>query len=82
MREAAATSCATALNPPFEGRWAPRSASDKFLRCDEHEFMHSRIFSAEREAILAGLSEGMDWVRLEMSNTLSVHAGQCPGRPE
>ena len=37
-----------------------------------HEVMHSGIFPTEREAILAGLREGMDWVRLTMANTLSI----------
>ena len=48
----------------------------------KHEFTHSSIFPTEREAILAGLSEGMDWVRLKMSNTLSVPAGRCLARPQ
>jgi hypothetical protein len=37
-----------------------------------HEFRHSSIFSSEREAVLAGLREGMVWVQLEMSRTMSV----------
>ncbi|ASV99050.1 UDP-glucose 4-epimerase [Paraburkholderia aromaticivorans] len=46
-----------------------------------HEFRHSSIFPTEREAVLAGLREGMDWVRLKMSNTLSVQPGACPVDP-
>ena len=45
-----------------------------------HEFRHSRVFPNEREAILAGLREGMVWVQLKMSNTLSFEAAshaQC-----
>jgi hypothetical protein len=37
-----------------------------------HAFTHSSIFPNEREAVLAGLSEGMSWVQLKMSKTLSV----------
>ncbi|NPT56157.1 UDP-glucose 4-epimerase [Paraburkholderia elongata] len=37
-----------------------------------HEFTHSSIFPTEREAVLAGLREGMVWVHLKMSKTLSV----------
>lgn len=37
----------------------------------KHEFMHSSVFPTEREAVLAGLSEGLEWVRLKMSNALS-----------
>ena len=37
-----------------------------------HEFRHSSIFPTEREAVLAGLREGMVWVQLEMSKTMSV----------
>jgi hypothetical protein len=37
-----------------------------------HEFNHSSIFPSEREAVLAGLREGMTWVQLKMSKTLSV----------
>jgi hypothetical protein len=37
-----------------------------------HEFRHSSIFPTEREAVLAGLREGMVWVQLKMSRTFSV----------
>ncbi|MFM0470627.1 UDP-glucose 4-epimerase [Paraburkholderia strydomiana] len=37
-----------------------------------HEFKHSSIWATEREAVLAGLREGMVWVQLKMSNTLSI----------
>lgn len=37
-----------------------------------HEFSHSSIFPSEREAALGGLLEGMVWVQLKMSKTLSV----------
>lgn len=37
-----------------------------------HAFNHSSIFPSEREAVLAGLREGMTWVQLKMSKTLSV----------
>lgn len=37
-----------------------------------HEFKHSSILPTEREAVLAGLREGMVWVQLKMSNTLSI----------
>jgi hypothetical protein len=37
-----------------------------------HEFKHSSVFASEREAVLAGLREGMVWVQLKMSKTLSV----------
>ena len=38
----------------------------------EHEFRHSSIFPTEREAVLAGLREGMVWVGLKMSKTFNV----------
>ncbi|RKE37945.1 hypothetical protein B0G76_4227 [Paraburkholderia sp. BL23I1N1] len=38
----------------------------------KHEFTHSNIFPTERDAVLAGLREGMVWVQLKMSKTLSV----------
>jgi hypothetical protein len=40
-----------------------------------HKFMHSSVFLTEREAVLAGLREGIDWIWLEMSNTLSLQPG-------
>lgn len=43
-----------------------------------HAFTHTGIFPTEREAVLAGLREGMDWIRFKISNTLSI---QSPGRP-
>ncbi|HEX8029758.1 MAG TPA: hypothetical protein VF491_14900 [Vicinamibacterales bacterium] len=43
----------------------------------KHEFMHSSIFPTEREAVLAGLREGMEWVGLKMANTLSVPPREC-----
>ena len=39
-----------------------------------HEFKHSSVFPSEREAVLAGLREGMVWVQLKMSNALSLQA--------
>jgi hypothetical protein len=48
----------------------------------KHEFTHSSIFPTEREAVLAGLREGMEWVRLKMSNTLSVPPHGCSVEPE
>lgn len=48
----------------------------------KHEFMHSNVFPTEREAVLAGLREGMDWVRLKMSNTFSIQAGESSVEPE
>jgi hypothetical protein len=48
----------------------------------KHEFKHGGIFSTEPEAALAGLREGMDWIRLEMSNTLSTQPGNCRVEPE
>jgi hypothetical protein len=43
----------------------------------KHEFTHSGIFPTKREAVLAGLREGMDWVRLKMANTLPVQPREC-----
>ncbi|MBN3848806.1 UDP-glucose 4-epimerase [Paraburkholderia sp. Ac-20342] len=40
-----------------------------------HKFTHSSIFPSEREAVLAGFREGMTWVQLKMSKTLSVSLG-------
>ncbi|CAE6762116.1 hypothetical protein R69927_04965 [Paraburkholderia domus] len=37
-----------------------------------HEFKHGGIFPTERDAVLAGLREGMVWVQLKLSKTLSV----------
>jgi hypothetical protein len=48
----------------------------------KHEFRHSSIFPTEREAVLAGLREGMDWIRLKMSNTLTVKPHECPTEPK
>jgi hypothetical protein len=45
-----------------------------------HDFKHSSIFPTEREAVLAGLREGMVWVQLKMSKTLSVQAAD-PAMP-
>jgi hypothetical protein len=42
----------------------------------KHEFTHSSIFPTECEAVLAGLREGMVGVKLKMSKTLSVSAGE------
>ncbi|CAB3737825.1 hypothetical protein LMG22037_06179 [Paraburkholderia phenoliruptrix] len=47
----------------------------------KHEFMHSGTFPTEHQAILAGLGEGMDWVRLKMSNTLSIQPCALPAEP-
>jgi hypothetical protein len=38
----------------------------------KHAFTHSSVFPTEREAILAGLREGMFWVDRKMSEILSV----------
>ncbi|RDJ99770.1 UDP-glucose 4-epimerase [Paraburkholderia lacunae] len=38
----------------------------------KHEFTHSGVFSTEREAVLAGLREGLVWVQLKMAKTLSL----------
>ncbi|NMM00190.1 UDP-glucose 4-epimerase [Paraburkholderia sp. RP-4-7] len=38
----------------------------------KHGFTHSSVYPNEREAVLAGLREGMVWVQLKMSKTLSV----------
>jgi hypothetical protein len=37
-----------------------------------HRFKHPHAYGNEREAILAGLREGMTWIRLKESNTISV----------
>ncbi|MDR5777643.1 MULTISPECIES: UDP-glucose 4-epimerase [unclassified Caballeronia] len=37
-----------------------------------HRFRHARIFDNEYEAVLAGLSEGMTWIRLRASGTIDV----------
>ncbi|KAK45599.1 UDP-glucose 4-epimerase [Caballeronia jiangsuensis] len=37
-----------------------------------HRFKHAHTYNNEREAILAGLREGMTWIRLKGSNTISV----------
>ena len=42
----------------------------------KHEFTHSSVFPTEREAVLAGLREGMVWVQLKMSKTLSIQVGE------
>jgi hypothetical protein len=42
----------------------------------KHEFKHSAVFPTEREAVLAGLREGMEWIHLKMSNTLSISGCQ------
>jgi len=47
----------------------------------KHEFMHSGTFPTEHQAILAGLGEGMDWVRLKMSNTLSIQPCALSAEP-
>ena len=48
----------------------------------KHEFIHSNVFPTEREAVLGGLREGMDWVRLKMSNTFSIQPGESSVGPE
>lgn len=48
----------------------------------KHEFMHSNVFPTEREAVLAGLREGMDWVELKMSNTFSIQPRESSVEPE
>ncbi|MFM0053071.1 UDP-glucose 4-epimerase [Caballeronia grimmiae] len=37
-----------------------------------HRFKHAHTYDNEHEAILAGLREGMTWIRLKASNTISV----------
>ncbi|HVE09509.1 MAG TPA: UDP-glucose 4-epimerase [Paraburkholderia sp.] len=37
-----------------------------------HEFQHSGTFVVEREALLAGLREGMAWIELKMSGALHI----------
>ena len=37
-----------------------------------HRFRHERLFDSEREAMLAGLSEGMTWIGLKTSKTIGV----------
>ncbi|SAK93855.1 hypothetical protein [Caballeronia ptereochthonis] len=37
-----------------------------------HRFRHARTFDDEREAVLAGLAEGMTWIRLRASRTIDV----------
>jgi hypothetical protein len=37
-----------------------------------HRFRHAGIFQDEREAVLAGLREGMTWVRLKATHTINV----------
>jgi hypothetical protein len=48
----------------------------------KHEFTHSSIFPTEHEAILAGLREGMEWLRLKRSNSLTLRPHDCPVDPE
>ncbi|SAL86748.1 UDP-glucose 4-epimerase [Caballeronia choica] len=38
----------------------------------EHRFRHSGRFDSERDAILAGLREGMVWVGLKLTKTIGV----------
>lgn len=38
----------------------------------EHEFKHSGVYPTEREAVLAGLREGMVWVELKMSKMFKM----------
>lgn len=38
----------------------------------EHEFKHGSIFPTEREAVLAGLHEGMEWIERKMQRSLKV----------
>ncbi|MFM0323466.1 UDP-glucose 4-epimerase [Caballeronia glebae] len=37
-----------------------------------HRFRHAHTFANEREAVLAGLHEGMNWIRLKAANTIGV----------
>lgn len=39
----------------------------------EHGFVHGAVFDRERDAILAGLQEGMVWVDLKRSRTIGLH---------
>jgi hypothetical protein len=47
-----------------------------------HTFTHCSIYPNEREAVLAGLREGMVWVQLMMSKTFSVQARESSVEPE
>jgi hypothetical protein len=38
----------------------------------EHTFRHGKTFSAEREAVLEGLREGMTWIELKMAHTIKM----------
>ncbi|SAL61725.1 UDP-glucose 4-epimerase [Caballeronia terrestris] len=38
----------------------------------EHNFEHCKTFESEREAVLAGLREGMVWINLKLSSTIIV----------
>lgn len=48
----------------------------------KHEFIHSTVFPTECEAVLGGLREGMDWVRLKMSNTFSIQPRESSVGPQ
>ncbi|RZF24541.1 hypothetical protein EVC45_38375 [Paraburkholderia sp. UYCP14C] len=38
----------------------------------EHSFHHAKIFATEREAVLEGLREGMTWIALKTTRTITV----------
>jgi len=37
-----------------------------------HGFRHGDVFPTEREAVLAGLREGMIWIELKMAKTIAL----------
>ncbi|BCQ28980.1 hypothetical protein NK8_71700 (plasmid) [Caballeronia sp. NK8] len=37
-----------------------------------HHFKHASTFNDEREAVIAGLREGMTWIRLKATHTINV----------
>jgi len=37
-----------------------------------HRFRHASTFDNEREAVIAGLREGMAWIRLKATHTINV----------
>jgi hypothetical protein len=40
----------------------------------EYRFNHHKAFRTEREAVLEGLREGMNWIGQKMANAFSFHA--------
>ncbi|XUW90503.1 hypothetical protein OH764_26460 [Burkholderia sp. M6-3] len=37
-----------------------------------HSFRHAKAFATEREAVLEGLREGMTWIALKSTHTITV----------